>query len=128
LKLWAQALLLMFLAVFGCATAAGNNDFGSCPDQDVWVYIKHSDPWHRPCIVIVHIPKHSLLADFENAPSKDVKVMGEGRAGFGLTQFTGFHVVVLKKGFLNDPGNYTTRPPKKVKIEADNIKTWYVNR
>ena len=59
-----------------------------CLDQDVWVYIKHKasekGPWHPPCIVVVHIPKHSLSGDFQNCPAQDTKLVGQGRTGVGL--------------------------------------------
>jgi hypothetical protein len=98
-----------------------------CPDEDVWVYIKHqaSDDWewHPPCVVIVHIPKHTLEGDFENCPAQPTEVLGKGQSSRG---FAGMHVVELKKGHLNNPKNYTTRPPKSMDMPADNIRTWHV--
>lgn len=129
MRLWAQALLLVFLAVFGCAGIIGADAMqgtGPCPDQDVWVYIKHPDPWHETCVVVVHIPKHSLTGDFKNCPAQDTKVVGQGR--IGLSKFAGMHVVVLKKGTLNERKNYTTKPPRKIKIPENNVNTWHADK
>jgi hypothetical protein len=137
LKILAAALLLVALTVFGCAelAAAPIKDIAPvtspCLDQDVWVYIRHIDDtleWHQPCIVIVKIPKHSLQGDFNNCPAQDVKLVGQGRTGFGMSIYSGYHVIVLKKGYLNKPENYTTRPPKPIKIPANNINSWHVSK
>lgn len=119
------ALLLIFLIGFS-STIAGAAGTGPCLDQDVWVYIKHTDPWEDTCTVVVYVPKHSLQGDFNNCPAEDTKVVGRGQKG--MTGFAGFHVVILKKGVLNDSKNYTTRPPRKFKIPQNNWNTWHVNK
>ena len=137
MKKLALALLLVVLTVFGCAELAAAPIHSTAPvtspclDQDVWVYVKHVDDtleWHPPCMVVVKIPKHSLQGDFNNCPAQDIRLVGQGRAGFGMSVFAGYHVVVIKKGYLNDPKNYTTRPPRPIKIPANNIDSWHVNK
>jgi len=135
-KTLALALLLAVLTVFGCANATAAtmgtqpiNDpavTSPCLDQDVWVYIKHDEPFEPTCMVVAEIPKHSLEGDFENCPAQDTKVVGQGRIGF--SSYAGMHVIVIPKGYLNDPKNYTTRPPKPIKVPANNVNTWHVNK
>jgi len=96
-----------------------------CPDQDVWLSVRHRDDWDPTCIVIVHIPKHSLEGDDQFCPAEDTEVIGEGRVGPGLSKYFSMHVLILKKGFLNDPKNYTTKPPKKIEKPADNMNMWH---
>jgi hypothetical protein len=119
------ALLLAVLIGFSFVEAAASEP-SPCLDQDVWVYIKHSDPWAATCTVVVFVPKHSLAADFENCPAQDTKVFGKGRVGF--SGFAGYHVVTIKKGLLNDSKNYTTKPPRKIKVPANNFNTWHVSK
>ena len=119
------ALLLTVLIGFSFVEAA-TSETSLCLDQDVWVYVKHSDPWHTTCTVVVHIPKHSLEGDFENCPAQDTKMFGKGRVGF--SGFAGYHVVTIKKGLLNDAKNYTTKPPRKIKVPANNVNTWHVGK
>ena len=95
-----------------------------CLDQDVWVFVKHRDPWDPTCTVIVHVPKHSLGGDAINCPAQDTKVVGEGRMN---GQFAGFHVVTLKKGILNNPKNYVTKKPKHIKIPANNFNLRHIS-
>ena len=97
-----------------------------CLDQDVWVYVKHSDPWAGTTTVVVQVPKHSLQGDFNNCPAEDTKVIGLGRTI--TNKFAGFHIVILKRGILNKSKNYTTRPPRKIEIPQNNFNTWHVNK
>ncbi len=101
-------------------------DTGLCLDQDVWVYVEHSGFWIPSTTVIVHVPKHSLVGDFQNCPAQDTKAVGQGR--FGLVMYSGMYVVTLKKGALNDSKNYTTNPPRKIEVPANNIDTWHVGK
>ncbi len=119
------ALLLVVLIGFSFVEAAPS-EISLCLDQDVWVYVTHPDPWTATCTVVVYIPKHSLQGDFENCPAEDTKVFGKGRVGF--SGFAGYHVVTIKKGLLNDSKNYTTRPPRKIKVPANNFNTWHVSK
>lgn len=99
-----------------------------CPDQDVWVYVKH--PAHeigeKYCRVIVHIPKRTLEGDFYNCPAQDTKAVGKGVIGFKF--FAGYHVVTIEKGLLNNTKNYTTRPPRAIEVPANNRNTWHVKK
>jgi hypothetical protein len=98
------------------------------PTLDVWVMVYHSheDLRHPPCMVIVHIPKNSLDADENNCPAHDTKLVGEGFSGNGVS--TGYHVIILKKGALNDPKSYSLMPPKrKPKLVPDYIHIWTAN-
>ena len=119
------ALLLAILIGFSFVEAAAS-ETSPCLDQDVWVYIKHPDPWTETCTVVVFVPKHSLDGDFENCPTQDTKVLGKGRVGF--SGFAGYHVVVIKKGLLNDSKNYTTKQPRKIKVPENYWNTWHVNK
>lgn len=118
-------LLLIFLIGFNF-TVATATEISPCLDQDVWVYVKHTDPWEGTCTVVVHVPKHSLQRDFNNCPAEDTKVVGPARKG--MIGFAGFHVVILKKGILNDSKNYTTRPPRRIKVPQNNFDTWHVSK
>ena len=120
--------LLIILTIFSFTVEAASDIVDVCLDQDVWVDIKHSDPWEDTCIVIVYVPKHSLQGDFYNCPAEDTEVIGEGRKGFGLTVFDGMHVLTLPKGMLNDSSNYRTTPPRKIKVPANNRDTWHVSK
>ena len=123
---WALSLLTI-LFVFSCAVFVRAEEvYDQCPDQTVWVYIDYTNPWEIPCTVVVEIPKHSLKGDLHNCPAQDTKVIGEGRRANEF--YSGMHVVVLKKGTLNDIKNYTTRPPHKIKVPADNINTWHAEK
>lgn len=128
---WKMALLLMILLLFNYAGAVPNQIETSevnkdlCPDQDVWVIIKHLDVWHGEYAVIVHVPKYSLTNDSKNCPDKDTKVAGRVMLKNG--DYYGIHVVVLGKGKLNDEKGYTTNPPPNIPAPADNIRTWNVN-
>jgi len=124
-KRLALALLLIVLIVFSFTEAAAS-ETSPCLDQEVWVYVKHEDPWEATCTVVVNVPKHSLQGDLNNCPAEDTKVFGKGRKG--MTGFAGFHVVILKKGMLNDSKNYTTRPPRKIKVPQNNFNTWHVSK
>ena len=134
MKTLALALLLVVLTVFGCAELAASKTPGATPvaatgpclDHDVWVYIKKSDAFEPTCMVVVHIPKHSLQGDFQNCPAQDTRRVGQGR--YGMSTFAGMKVVTIPKGHLNNPKNYTTRAPRPIKIPADNTKTWHVNK
>ena len=140
MKILASALLLVVLTVFGCAelSAAPTTKIlqdaavtSPCLDQDVWVYIKHVDDtteWHPPCMVVVHIPKHSLQGDFQSCPAQDTPLVGQGRTGWGMSQYAGHHVIVLEKGYLNNPKNYTTKAPRPIKVPSDNVRTWHVSK
>jgi len=128
-----MALLMIIVITFNVlAVVPGNldlkNETGPCSDQDVWVYIKHTKFYEPPSIVIVHIPKHSLIGDLSNCPAQDTTVVGEGRRGLLLKQFAGMSIVTLKKGKLNDSKNYTTRPPKRIEIPANNFNVWHVSK
>ena len=125
MKTLALALLLIVLIVFSFTEAAAS-ETNPCLDQEVWVYVKHADPWDATCTVVVNVPKHSLQGDLNNCPAEDTKVVGKGRKG--TAGFAGFHVVTLKKGMLNDSKNYTTRPPRKIKVPQNNIDTWHVSK
>ena len=118
-------LLLTVLIGFSFIGLAAS-ETSPCLDQDVWVYVKHTDPWEATCTVVVHVPKHSLQGDLENCPAEDTKVVGKGRVGF--SGFAGYHIVTIKKGLLNSPKNYTTRAPRKIKVPANNFNTWHVNK
>jgi hypothetical protein len=91
----------------------------------VWVFIKHKEPLGSICLVVVHVPKHSLTGDINNCPAQDTKRVGMGRV---RGRYAGHHVVTLKKGILNNPKNYVIKPPKSLKIPADNFDTWHVMR
>lgn len=119
------ALLLIVLIGFSFVEATAS-ETSPCLDQDVWVYVKHPDPWAKDCTVVVYVPKHSLEGDFENCPAQDTKVLGKGRVGF--SGFTGYHVVTIKKGLLNYPKNFTTKPPRKIKVPENNFNTWHVSK
>ena len=100
----------------------------TCPDQDVWVYVKHSphdigDPY---VVVVVPIPKRTLVADFENCPAEDTEFLGQGR--IAMMGFAGFHVVTVKKGLLNNTNNYTTKAPIDIKVPANNVNAWHVKK
>lgn len=133
--------VLIALTVLGCSfisTATvketGSIDFkkkakiikNPCLDQDVWAFLKHTDKFDPTCTVVVFIPKASLEGDLNNCPAGDTTVIGEGRAGINLSKYVGIHVLILKKGFLNSPKNYTTTPPKSIEYPADNINIWRV--
>jgi len=120
-------LLLKITLAFN-SFALGIPVLGPCLDEDVWVYIKHDRFFYKPSttMVVVHVPKHSLQGDLQNCPAEDTKVLGQGRAGFNFKQFSGMHIVTLKKGKLNDSKDYTTKPPKKIEVPANNIDTWHV--
>lgn len=129
------ALLLVVIMTFNSFAFFAENvdmDFdnstGLCLDQDVWVYVEHSKFWVSASTVIVHVPKHSLVGDFQNCPAQDTKAVGQGRTGPTLTVFSGMHVITLKKGVLNDSKNYTTRPPRKIEIKANNFDIWHVSK
>ncbi len=119
-----MALLLVVLIAFSFVEAA--SETSPCLDQDVWVYIKHTDLWTGTYTVVVSIPKHSLEGDFDNCPAEDTKLLGKGRIGF--SKFAGYHVVTIKKGLLNDSKNYTTKPPRKIEVPQNNYNTWHVNK
>jgi hypothetical protein len=132
-KLTLPALLMLILSLVFNGAAIANEVLpaevsieDTCLDEEVWVYIKHSDPWDITCTVIVNIPKHSLQADFENCPAVDTEMVGIGKKG--ITGFAGFHVVTIKKGLLNDSKNYTTKPPRKIKVPQNNTDTWHVKK
>ena len=118
------SLLVILIGLsISAAKAIPTAPLDQCPDQDVWVYIRYTlyeigDPSGR---VVVHIPKRTLEADFKNCPSDDIKLMGKSR-------FTGFHVVTLKKGYLNNVKNYTIFPPGKTKVPGNNFNTWHVGK
>ena len=118
-------LLLTVLIGFSFIGVAAS-ETNQCLDQDVWVYVKHADPWDITCTVVVYVPKHSLQGDFENCPAENTEVFGKGRVGF--SGFAGYHVVTIKKGLLNDAKNYTTKPPRKIKVPANNVNTWHVSK
>jgi hypothetical protein len=119
------ALLLIVLIGFSFVEATAS-ETSPCLDQDVWVYVKHPDPWSTDCTVVVYVPRHSLEGDFENCPAQDTKVFGKGRVGF--SGFAGYHVVIIKKGLLNHPKNFTTKPPRKIKTPENNRNTWHVSK
>ena len=120
-------LALLLTALIGFSfTEAPATETSLCLDQDVWVYIEHSDPWEGTGTVVVQVPKHSLEGDFDNCPAEDTKAIGIGRTI--TNKFAGFHIVILKKGILNTSKNYTTRQPRKIKIPANNINTWHVRK
>lgn len=129
---WKLVLMLMVLLIFSCAGTALNQvedpkiveNTDQCLDQDVWVIIQHPDVWHEPSLVLVYVPKQSLTGDFENCPAEDTKVTG--RAILVNGSYNGIHVVILKKGTLNDEKDYMTDPPPNIPIPADNIETWNV--
>ena len=82
-------------------------------------------------IITEHCEKHKInlymiQGDFENCPAENTEVFGKGRVGF--SGFAGYHVVTIKKGLLNDSKNYTTRPPRKIKVPANNFDTWHVSK
>lgn len=133
MKKLALALLLVVLTVFGCAASTASGVATSppavtspCLDIDVWVYLKKTEAFEPTCMVVVHVPKHSLQGDFNNCPAADTKVVGQGRLGFQT--FAGMKVVTIPKGHLNNPKNYTTKAPRSIKIPADNVRTWHVNK
>jgi len=120
-------LILLLTVLIGFSfTGVAASETDQCLDQDVWVYVKHSDPWDITCTVVVHLPKHSLEGDFENCPAEDTKAFGKGRTGF--SKFAGYHVVIIEKGLLNDPKNYTTKAPRKIEVPANNFDTWHVSK
>ena len=127
MKILVLALMLVILTSLSfTGTAADVGIKNPCLDQDVWVYVRHSDPFETTCTVIVHVPKHSLEGDLQNCPAQDTKLVGQGRLGF--SGFAGFHIVTIKKGLLNSPKNYTTRAPRKIKVPANNFNTWHVSK
>lgn len=115
------AILTFLLLIFSSAVQAGVNNW---PTLDAWVLVRHSDPFleHAPCIVIVHIPKNSIECD-ENCPAQDTKLVGEGVDDKGIS--TGYHVITIKKGALNNPESFSFEPPKrKPKVVPDFINIW----
>ena len=148
MKLLAFSLLLFLVLSFSCVDSqqvlettpiADVVEFETpvpqnpCLDQDVWVYLEHKNDMDPTCLVIVYIPKYSLESDSQNCPAEDTKVIGEGRIDIdkfgafpGLSTYFGMHVVVLKKGFLNNPKNYTTKPPKHIEIPANNFNIRHI--
>jgi len=128
-----MALLTVIIMAFNASAVAPvhsdiPNETSPCLNQDVWVYVRHQGFYEAPCIVVVHVPKYSLQGDFQNCPAEDTTVLGQGRNGPGLNNFSGMHIVTLKKGKLNNPKNYTTKPPKKIEVPANNINTWHVSK
>lgn len=121
-------MLVIIITLNSFAFIQENVDTGLCLDQDVWVYVKHSGFLIPSSTVIVHVPKHSLIGDFQNCPAQDTKAVGQGRTGSGRIIFSGMYVVTLKKGALNDSKNYTTNPPRKIEVPADNMETWHVGK
>lgn len=94
----------------------------SCLEQDVWVYFRHKDIWSSACMVVVYIPKNSLVRDSKNCPGQDTKVIGVGYVG--KDKFFGMHVVTIKKGLLNTNKYVHTKPPRKIKHTPNNRNSW----
>ena len=120
-------LILLLTVIIGFSFIVDEtSEANQCLDKDVWVYVKHSDPWEDTSTVIVHVPKFSLERGSQDCPRQDTKVVGIGRTD--TKEYAGFHVVILKKGALNDPKSYTTRAPRKIEIPENFFDTWYVDK
>lgn len=99
-----------------------------CPEQDVWIYLRHKNLGEPVVVVIVFIPKCSLSGAGQNCPGSDTKVVGEARAGINLLNYVDMRIVILKRGYLNNSGNYTIEPPEIIEKPADNFNLWHTKR